>query len=257
MAFGDVMKRAHPERDRSPLQVLIGVGVGALAYEGTPVQEFLSGLYSTHVMDYFIRYKQKLTVKNKSCCTKSQRCQFLPGSRGFKYPTMDGISSILRVHGLDPARILEFSLSLSRDSITQRFCAPGSFLPRGYHEFLSNPNGRGELVVVFGQMGKVLGVAEYMRGAGATAHVSALVGDIWQGKGIGKKLILAAVQAASRAGFTEVVCEVSPSNYRVINMMRNQGISMQLSEGLLQCALPISPRNQILALWSRAGMVPE
>ena len=76
-----------------------------------------------------------------------------------------------------------------------------------------------------------LGVARYVVNPdGRTCEFALVVADEWQGKGIGSQLMTELMNAARQRGFEEMTGEVLASNGNMLELMKNLGFTIRISE---------------------------
>ncbi|WP_050347494.1 GNAT family N-acetyltransferase [Arsenicicoccus sp. oral taxon 190] len=101
-------------------------------------------------------------------------------------------------------------------------------------------------VAVDGATGRAVGMAQWFRTAGTDeAEVAVMVADLWQGLGIGARLVAEAIRSARAAGVVELRADVLPEHRLMRGWLARLGACQDLSD------------PTVLRLWiASAGEVP-
>lgn len=148
----------------------------------------------------------------------------------------------------DDERLRAFHRGLSPDSIMFRFFhfLPELPAPDAAHFTHLDYVDRMALLATTGEREEgaeeILGVVRYDHIAEATAEVAFVVGDRWQGHGIGTALLYLLASYARSKGFTTFVAVTMGSNARMIEVLRNSGFpwTTTYNQGTLEARLDIT-----------------
>ena len=147
----------------------------------------------------------------------------------------------------DAPLLLEFLQGLSRESIYYRFFSPlKSFSKKMLGRFTQIDYDRDMALVAMEKSqseGKILGVARLMSKAGGIEpEFAVVVGDSWQGKGIGAALMEHLIGIAKERGIASIWGFVLAENIRMVALARKLGFSISRVPGENQCKLKIGLR---------------
>jgi len=86
-------------------------------------------------------------------------------------------------------------------------------------------DGRNDVAIVAttGTRGRIVGVARYFRLDATSAEVAFVVEDVYQGQGIGRRLMQHLAETARRNGISEFVAEVLPGNVPMLRLLQGLG----------------------------------
>jgi acetyltransferase len=89
-----------------------------------------------------------------------------------------------------------------------------------------------ELALVAVKDGAFLAVGRYAPNAdGQTAEFALVVGDAWQGKGLGRALLERLCRAARDAGYKALYGHILEANHDMLDLARHLGFVLQSHEG--------------------------
>lgn len=125
------------------------------------------------------------------------------------------------VRGLSPAsRYFRFMMGMRElsDEILQRFTHP-------------QPDGEAVLVAVSRNAARceqIVGMAQYVADEdGRGCEFAVVVGDSWQRRGLGYRLIAELTQLAMRAGFTNLHADVLAGNHAMLGLAKKTGCELR------------------------------
>jgi GNAT superfamily N-acetyltransferase len=105
-----------------------------------------------------------------------------------------------------------------------------------------------EAVIAFDEAGGTVGVARYVRGEDASAEVAVVVGDEWQGNGVGTALLERLTERAAENGIERFVALVMQDNDDAIELFRSisgeQSVPPKTPEGYLELVIDV-PAGQV------------
>jgi GNAT superfamily N-acetyltransferase len=140
----------------------------------------------------------------------------------------------------DLEAIVEMHQRLSKDSIYYRYLAARGPTPADLECLcaLQGENGASIVATVAGPQEKVVAMACYGVDPDnpTIAEPAILVEDGYQGRGLGKRVLLALLQEARRNGLEAFHCYVHPINRRVIRLVESCGLRCEISgaDGLIE-----------------------
>ncbi len=125
--------------------------------------------------------------------------------------------------------VKSFLKRISPESLRMRFMASISEVSEKVINDLCSGNfsESGCLLAISGKEGKikVVGLGNYIAtGNGHSAEVAFLIGDDFQGKGIGTLLLERLAGIAAANGFIELEAEVFPDNQQMISLFKSSGL---------------------------------
>jgi GNAT superfamily N-acetyltransferase len=141
----------------------------------------------------------------------------------------------------DEERIRCFLAGLSARTQTQRFFTavnrPSASMVR---TLLAVDERRDALLAVRGEL--LVGHAMSYRGEGADVEIAVVVGDEWQGQGLGGRLVRRLLHRASAGGARTLGMDVLGDNRKVLAMIRRAwpAATMKVSSGTVQVAATTS-----------------
>ncbi|MFQ6033544.1 MAG: GNAT family N-acetyltransferase, partial [Candidatus Bipolaricaulia bacterium] len=71
------------------------------------------------------------------------------------------------------------------------------------------------------------------------AELAVVVGDPWQGRGVGSLLTDYCIKIARRRGIKRIVAEMLPDNEIIIGMFERRGFIMEREEDVIRGILPL------------------
>lgn len=148
----------------------------------------------------------------------------------------DGMDMLLRpVKPEDAGLFLDLFDRLSPSTIYLRFFSPMSAVPKDYLARYTQVDYDREVAMVAttGEQGhdRMVGVARAIGGPdGRRAEFSILVGDDWQGRGVGAALMEAIMEVCREQGFRELYGTVLRENTRMLALARNWGFVVTRGE---------------------------
>jgi RimJ/RimL family protein N-acetyltransferase len=122
---------------------------------------------------------------------------------------------------------------LSPESRYLRFFAPVSHLSAAQLDYLTEVDHHDHeaLLAVDGVSGEIVGVARYVRTDAGVAEPAVVVGDAWQGQGIGSRLLDALAARAREEGVRSFAAVVLAHNDAALAALRHLGESETVSQG--------------------------
>ncbi|HEX6197114.1 MAG TPA: GNAT family N-acetyltransferase [Jiangellaceae bacterium] len=151
----------------------------------------------------------------------------------------------LRLLGRNDARsVAELLLDTSNESLHQRFfTVPSHSHLRAEIERLTRPASRQHAAVGAEIGGKLVGVASFERDKDdeSRAELAILVGDAFQGRGIGRQLVEYLARTARKQQITELTASVLASNERMLRLARSMAASAtsQIVDGVIDLTVPL------------------
>ena len=152
----------------------------------------------------------------------------------------------------------KFMNSVSRESLRMRFMASISQVSENFIKDLCNGDFKQSACLLAisgeGNKAKITGLGNYIAvGNQRTAEVAFLIGDKFQGLGIGTLLLERLAGLAIANGFVEFEAEVLPDNQPMINVFNSAGFEKHQVWGTdtVHIELPVSGAA---GLWERAGL---
>ena len=137
----------------------------------------------------------------------------------------DGLSVLIRpIEPDDKRRVADAFERLSPETRYRRFFAPLERLTRQDLRYLTEVDHHDHeaLVAVNPENGTIIAVARYVRSQDPTeAEVAVVVGDPWQGKGVGSALLERLVERARGSGIDHFVALVLSENEDAIELFRH------------------------------------
>lgn len=112
---------------------------------------------------------------------------------------------------------------LSPQSIYQRFFMAMPELTPSMARYLANVNYTNRMAVVAEADGELMGVARYERTNDPdVVELGLVVGDQWQGRGLGRILLREIVHAAERNGIRRLRADVLSENRRMLRLLAEE-----------------------------------
>ena len=158
----------------------------------------------------------------------------------------------------DTPLVEKFMNSVSKESLRMRFMASISQVSENFIKDLCSGDFRQSVcllaIIGEGNKAKITGLGNYIAvGNQRTAEVAFLIGDKFQGLGIGTLLLERLAGIAIANGFVEFEAEVLPDNQPMINVFNSSGFEKHQVWGAdtVHIELPVSGAA---GLWERAGL---
>jgi GNAT superfamily N-acetyltransferase len=130
----------------------------------------------------------------------------------------------------DETALIEFHQRCSDETRYLRFAAAKPQLrPAEAHHLCGvDDHGRGALVIIDSDdPGTIRGVGRWERVNLTDAELAFVIEDACQGKGLGRKLVEATIDRARAEGFTRLVTNVLPANYRMLRLVREYDLVLE------------------------------
>lgn len=131
------------------------------------------------------------------------------------------------VQAADVALILEMHQRLSTRTIYNRYHSPRIPTRSEISQICglaAKGNGRALVVTTGGKITTLVGLGYYIVSGPETAEIALLVEDIFQGQGIGKRLLQQLTELAVVQGIGFFDAQVLPSNKPMIHLLHNTGL---------------------------------
>lgn len=160
----------------------------------------------------------------------------------------DGTVVELRpMHADDEERLLRFHSTLSVETTYLRFFSPHPTLrPEEVHRFTHVDHTSREAFVATVD-GEIVGVGRFDRLRDPSqAEVAFVVGDAWQGRGIGRMLFERLASRAPELGVTTFVAETMWSNRPMIGLFHHVGrpVTTRAEDGVIHVEIALAPVDQ-------------
>jgi GNAT superfamily N-acetyltransferase len=162
----------------------------------------------------------------------------------------DGAEVHLRpLHRGERDLVAGFFAGLSEDTRRRRFLQPMPRLSEAMLRHLVDVDGRRHAAVVAEVGGECAGIARFVAlpDEPGAAEVAVTVTDRFQGRGIGRLLLDALGDSATRAGVTTLVYLADPTNRPVLRLLRSLGVGLSFRDGLVQGRQPVRSRRPAVA----------
>lgn len=146
---------------------------------------------------------------------------------------VDGTRVTIRTMRPDDREIeAQFVRQLTPTSRYQRFHAALRELTASMLDHFTNVNYPDEMALIAtigeGDAEQEIGVARYVRTqVPDTAEIAVVVSDKWQGKGIGRKLMVDLREFAQRAGIQHLEARVLPDNRSMLQLAKSLGFRVK------------------------------
>jgi RimJ/RimL family protein N-acetyltransferase len=136
---------------------------------------------------------------------------------------------------------------LSPRSRYLRFLSPLPVLPERTLDRLLAVDGCEHVALAALHRGELVGVARYVRDRRdrGLADVALTVVDAHQGRGLGRRLLVALVELAADRGLRALTFDMHPSNQVAQRLMASLGARMAWRDGLLHGELPTPARGDV------------
>lgn len=88
---------------------------------------------------------------------------------------------------------------------------------------------------------KLIGVGRFVSDPDMeTAELAVVVGDPWQGQGVGSTLTDYCIEIARERGVKKIIAEMLPDNEIILGMLRRRGFELEREEDVIKGILPLS-----------------
>jgi GNAT superfamily N-acetyltransferase len=147
----------------------------------------------------------------------------------------------------DAKALVAFHTRLSESTVVLRFFCVHPRLSEREVEYFTKVDGRDRFALVAESAGDIIAVGRYDRiPATDDAEVAFVVGDAYQGKGIGSILLQHLVLIARGNGIVRFVAETLTENHRMFELLRGSGCALQSqrSSGTVRVVLDISANRK-------------
>ena len=125
----------------------------------------------------------------------------------------------------DEQRVQAFVRRLSARSRLERFLAPVNELSPS--ELRRITRGAGLSLAAVDDHGAIVGLAEYACDAPERAEIAVVVGDEWQGRGLGERLVAALADHAASAGIARLEGVTRAGNEAMRRLARKLGFGLR------------------------------
>ena len=135
--------------------------------------------------------------------------------------------SLRPISPADEIALIEFHDRCSEETNYLRFAAAKPQLRLAEARYLCtvDDQSRGALVIVEADdPGTIHGVGRWEEVNATDAELALVIEDSYQGQGLGRQLLEATIERAHEEGFTRLVTEVLPSNYRMRHLAHDYGL---------------------------------
>jgi RimJ/RimL family protein N-acetyltransferase len=156
----------------------------------------------------------------------------------------------------DVVLIQEMHMRLSKESVYSRYLAPHTPNPEDLQRlcFLDDPSGVAIVATVQEPQEKVIGMACYCVDPRdpATAEPAVLVEDSYQGRGVGKRMLLALCQHARQMDVEVFECFILLANQPVLHLIKGSGLRYEsrYSQGVRTVRVWLKPeRTNDVTTW--------
>jgi GNAT superfamily N-acetyltransferase len=136
---------------------------------------------------------------------------------------------------------------LSPRSRYLRFLSPLRSLPQRTLERLVDVDGCEHVALIALRDGEAVGVARYLRDRRdrGLADVAITVIDAEQGRGLGRRLLVALLDVAADRGLRALTFDIHPDNHVMLGLVRSLGARMAWRDGLLHGEVPAPERPEL------------
>jgi RimJ/RimL family protein N-acetyltransferase len=163
-------------------------------------------------------------------------------------PSSDGDAITVReLVPADRALLAAVFERLSPRSRYLRFLSPLQSLPERTLDRLVDVDGREHVALVALRDDEAVGVARYVRDRRdrGLADVAITVIDAEQGRGLGRRLLVALLDVSGARGLRALTFDVHPDNHVMQRLARSLGARLVWRDGLLHGELPAPERPEV------------
>ena len=167
--------------------------------------------------------------------------------------TRDGVPMLLRaLKPSDEQKVQDFFYGVSSSTLSKRFVESLKALPRDVLQDFIDVDYESDLALVLeyndgAHESEIVALAQYFRDPASNfAEVAFIVGDEWQGRGLGKELFVALAATAEQHGIRGFTAEVLVGNTAMMHMFQSTGLEIMSSikDGCYHLKMPFrSARN--------------
>jgi RimJ/RimL family protein N-acetyltransferase len=138
---------------------------------------------------------------------------------------------------------------LSQRSRYLRFLTPLPALPERTLDALVDVDGSEHVALIALHRGECIGVVRYVRDREdrGLADFAVTVADAHQGRGLGRRLIVALLDVAAASGLRALTFDLHPDNLVMRGLAGSLGARMRPHDGLLRGVLPVPGRREVPA----------
>jgi acetyltransferase len=143
-----------------------------------------------------------------------------------------GQQLIRPIAAADAPLLRELVQSLSQETRYKRYFSPRTPTDEEILRWATaDPAREYSLVAVDGEGGKLLGEARYVMVAPDEAEVAIVVGDRWQGRGLGRELMSRLIAAARRSRLRRLTGIALSTNRVVLSLAQRLGFRLARTQG--------------------------
>lgn len=164
----------------------------------------------------------------------------------------------------DVVLIQEMHMRLSKESVYYRYLTPHTPAPAELQRmcFLDGRPGLALVATVQEPQERVIGMACYCVDPGdlTTAEPAVLVEDSYQGRGVGKRLLLALWKQACQMGLEVLECFIDLTNHRILRLIKGSGLRYEsrYSQGVRRIRVWLEPeRTNDVMTWLPATRLSQ
>src|SRR3954451_24399754 len=117
--------------------------------------------------------------------------------------------------------------ALSFESAMKRFLSPKSSFSAAELRYLTEVDQHDHIALVALEGDQLVAVARCVRVADDVADVAIVVGDPWQGQGLGRRLLRLLADRAAEEGITRFAGTMLADNRQALRLMRGFGIPLE------------------------------
>ena len=148
----------------------------------------------------------------------------------------DGTALTIRpIRATDKGLELAFLRGLSRESRYQRLLSGRDLLPGELRRLTEiDPARERALIATIGDCDgreQQIGVARYVKDADGSAEIAIVIGDAWQRRGLGEKLLEALIDAATDAGIDTLTGVTFSTNLGMLRLAKKLGFALRYQPG--------------------------
>jgi GNAT superfamily N-acetyltransferase len=145
---------------------------------------------------------------------------------------LDGTTVFVRpIAAEDKPLLVEGLRRISLETAMRRFLSPKTSFSEKELRYLTEVDQHDHIALVAVEGDDLIAVARCVRVSGDTADVAVVVGDPWQGLGLGRRLMRILADAAEREGITRFAGTMLADNGPALRLMR--GFAMPLERDVV------------------------